>query len=94
MELRKKNYFNQTIIYIIAIVFSLFCLLPFVMVVSGSLTSEQEIMKYGYSIIPKKLTTLAYKVLFSKPDIIINAYLISTIVTVIGTTLDRKYSLL
>lgn len=88
MILRKKNLFGQSIIYIIAIVFSLFCLLPFLMVVSGSLTSEQDIMKYGFTIIPKNITTVAYKILLSKPDIIINAYMISTIVTVVGTTIS------
>jgi len=88
MDTIKKNYFGQTIIYVIAIVLSIFCLLPFVMVVSGSLTSEQDIMKYGYTIFPKNISLLAYKVFFNKPDIIINAYIISTIVTVVGTIIS------
>jgi len=88
MDTRKKNYFGQFIIYVIAIVLSIFCLLPFVMVVSGSLTSEQDIMKYGYTIFPKNISLLAYKVFFNKPDIIINAYVISTIVTVVGTIIS------
>ncbi|MFC3789727.1 carbohydrate ABC transporter permease [Paenibacillus sp. GCM10012307] len=68
--------------------FSLSCLLPFVMVISGSLSTEQDIMQYGYSLFPKTITFDSYKILFLGSNRIIDAYGISIFVTVVGTALS------
>jgi putative aldouronate transport system permease protein len=63
------------------------CLVPFVMLVSGSFTSEEAIVKYGYGIIPKEVSLEAYKLLFKYPQDIIRAYGVSIFITVVGTGL-------
>jgi putative aldouronate transport system permease protein len=63
------------------------CLIPFVMLISGSFTSEEAIVKYGYGIIPKEFSLAAYKLLFKYPQDIIRAYGVSIFVTVVGTGL-------
>jgi putative aldouronate transport system permease protein len=63
------------------------CLVPFVMLISGSFTSEEAIVKYGYGIIPKEFSLAAYKLLFKYPQDIIRAYGVSIFVTVVGTGL-------
>jgi len=59
--------------------------MPFLMVVSGSLSTEEDIMNYGYTIFPKNPTLLSYRVLFQRPGMLINSYAITITVTVLGT---------
>ncbi|GAE07156.1 carbohydrate ABC transporter permease [Paenibacillus sp. JCM 10914] len=58
---------------------------PFVLLISASLTDEMAIIQEGYAFIPKEFSLESYKFLFSDPLMIINAYSISIIVTLIGT---------
>ena len=82
----KKNLKSTTVIaYIVVSIFALFCLFPFIMVVSGSLTPEEDIVKYGYSLIPRRISFDAYRILLYDIDRILNAYKISIFVTVVGT---------
>jgi len=70
----------------IAIITAL-CLVPFIVLVSSSFTSEQYIRFHGYSIIPKEFTTDAYELIFKTPITIIRAYGVSILITFIGTVL-------
>ena len=82
----KKNLKSTTVIaYIVVSIFALFCLFPFIMVVSGSLTPEEDIVKYGYSLIPRRISFDAYSILLYDIDRILNAYKITIFVTVVGT---------
>ena len=82
----KKNLKSTTVIaYIVVSIFALFCLFPFIMVVSGSLTPEEDIVKYGYSLIPRRISFDAYRILLYDIDRILNAYKITIFVTVVGT---------
>ena len=47
---------------------------PLWMLISVSLSSEADIAKYGYLLIPKKIDLAAYKYVFSNPTAIIDAY--------------------
>ena len=76
---------STSLIYFAIGLFSLACIIPFIMVVSGSLTSEEDIFLYGYSLIPRNLNFTAYKILFVSIDKILNAYKVSIIVTVFGS---------
>lgn len=61
------------------------CLIPFIMLISGSLTSEDAIAQYGYGLFPKKLSFEAYSLLFNYPKDVIRAYCVSIFVTLVGT---------
>lgn len=61
------------------------CLLPFLLVFSGSLTPEADIYTEGYKLIPSRISGDAYRLLFRSPDSIGRAYLVSTGVTLAGT---------
>lgn len=60
-------------------------ILPFVMIISGSLSSSQAIMKGGYSVFIKDFTMDAYRMIFRFPEEIIKSYSVSIFVTVVGT---------
>lgn len=74
---------NYTIVTLVTIV----CLIPFILIISGSLTAEQAIRFNGYSIIPSEFSTAAYGLIFKTPMQIIRAYGVSIFITVAGTAL-------
>ena len=49
-------------------------LIPFIMIVSVSLSSEQDISSFGYKILPMNIDFSAYTYLFKNPASIFNAY--------------------
>ncbi|MDR0721092.1 MAG: carbohydrate ABC transporter permease [Treponema sp.] len=72
---------SYTLITIIAFV----CLVPFILLLSGSFTSEQAIRFSGYSILPKDITLEAYQVIFKYPQKVALAYGVSIMITLVGT---------
>jgi len=70
--------------YIFIIVFSALCLIPFALIIAGSFTDETTLIKYGYSLFPRKTSLLAYRLIFMD-DSIFDAYKVTIIVTILGT---------
>ena len=68
--------------------FAIFCILPFELIVSASLTSEAYILKNGFSFIPGKFSLEAYKMVFKMPEAIIRAYGVTTVTTIVGTVVS------
>ena len=73
---------------IILVILSVCCILPFVLLVSSSITDEAEIMKNGYSFIPKVINFKAYQYLFQSVGGIVKAYGMTLLVTLIGTSIN------
>lgn len=90
--LKKKNLQKDMILfnmisYSFLTVFSICCLLPFLLIVSGSLTSERFISENGYSLIPGEFSLKAYEVVFAVPESILRAYGVTIFITAVGTIL-------
>jgi len=66
---------------------ALICVLPFIMIISGSFSSNTTIIKQGYSIFPRDFTTKAYATIFQAPKGIIQAYKMNFYYTIVGTSL-------
>lgn len=66
---------------------TLFCLIPFLLVVSGSISDEGEILRHGYSIFPRGFSLDAYKFIINNPKSVLNAYGITIFVTVTASAL-------
>ncbi|MEO3944296.1 carbohydrate ABC transporter permease [Gorillibacterium sp. CAU 1737] len=73
--------------YVLLIILSLACVIPFVLIISSSFTKESEIVLKGFQFFPSEFSLEAYRILFKYPDQIINAYVVTITVTVIGTIL-------
>jgi putative aldouronate transport system permease protein len=56
-------------------------------IISGSFTSNQEIIRNGFSLLPRDFTTEAYNTIFETPEDIIQAYKMNFYYTFIGTAL-------
>lgn len=69
-------------------IFAIFCLLPAVIIITGSLTDNESFSQYGYSIFPHVIDFTAYQVVFKAPEQLLNAYGISILVTVVGTVIN------
>lgn len=75
----------NVIAYGVLFLFSVACIVPFLMIVSGSVSSNSAIIRDGYSILPRGFDLSAYKMIFSNPDVIGRAYGVTIFVTVVGT---------
>ena len=70
------------------IILCVFCVLPFFILISSSITSETTLIREGYSLFPKDITWAAYRYLLVGSDDIIRGYIITIAVTVIGTSVN------
>ncbi|NBD23648.1 carbohydrate ABC transporter permease [Paenibacillus glycinis] len=74
--------------HILFIGITLAMIVPFVLVISISFTEETSIIEHGYQFIPLDFTAKAYRYIFEAPLVLIRAYGITIITTVIGTILS------
>lgn len=92
MKLEKKSDRAVEWVFIaIIIAFSVICLIPFILVIASSFSSETSIIQEGYSLWPKNFTLDAYKLLFAS-NTIGPAYGVTIFVTVVGTFLSMIIS--
>jgi putative aldouronate transport system permease protein len=78
----------QRISLVIMLIFTALCLLPFVLMISASITNENVLVKEGYRFWPSKVSFDAYIYLWAKKDTILSAYGISILITVVGTLIN------
>lgn len=71
--------------YILITLFSISCIFPFLLMLSASFSSEGEILKHGFSFLPQRPTLFAYKLIFENPDVIIGSYVVTILLTIVGT---------
>ncbi len=89
---RKSLSIPNLFIHGFLILFSLFCLIPMLLVLSTSLTDEAYLRIHGISLIPGKFSLFAYKYILADPQQIIRSYAISIILTVVGTFLSLWFT--
>lgn len=81
----KKQTRYQIVINAIMIIVTLIIVLPFVLVLTSSLTDENVLIRNGYSFFPEEFSLYAYQYIIRQGEKILRAYLITILVTVIGT---------
>ena len=72
---------------VLLLILSVVCVLPFIVIISGSFTSNQAILKNGFSLLPRDVTAEAYRTIFKNPADILQAYKMNVYYTAIGTAL-------
>lgn len=83
----KDRVVFNIIAYIILGILSVCCLLPFLLVLSGSFSDQTSILTHGYQLIPETFSLDAYTTLFKIPGELIRAYAVTIFVTFTGTFL-------
>lgn len=76
------------------VTFSIFCLIPFLVVIGSSLEKEINITKYGFTLIPKTFTFEAYNMILFQDPSIIRAYGVTIFTTVAGTLLSMLLTIM
>ncbi len=87
VKLDSSDVVLQTISYIFVTLFALFCLIPFVLILSASFSTEATIMKTGFGVLPKDFTLTAYEWIFKAPRQIIGSYVVTIVMTTCGTAI-------
>lgn len=82
---RRDTAILNVIAYIVVTIVALLCLLPFLMVLAGSFSSEQSVTAYGFSLWPKEFSLQAYQTVFKQPFVILRAYGNTIFITLVGT---------
>lgn len=71
--------------YLIITFITLICIFPFLLIISGSLTANESIIRDGYHLFPKVFSLEGYKMVFTFPTQLLKAYGVTIFVTVVGT---------
>ena len=86
-----KLSLSSKIFYVLAYVcvglMALICIIPFIVLISGSFTSENFIRTQGYSLFINEFSTKAYELIFRNPITVFRAYGVSILITGVGTVL-------
>lgn len=85
IRLDASTAFLRAVSYVVVGVFCVTCVIPFLALVSASFSSESSILLGGYSLWPREYSTFGYRLLFLNPDILIGSYIVTILMTVIGT---------
>ncbi len=73
--------------HIVMIFVTLCAIIPLILLVISSLTDNEVLVRNGYSFFPEKWSLEAYKYIFASGNSVPHAYMISIVLTVVGTTL-------
>lgn len=81
----------SVVFYLIVGLFAVLCLIPFILVLSASFTSEATLVKEGYHLLPRDFSLGAYALL-AKTSNVFSAYKVTIFITVVGTLLSMLFS--
>ena len=87
MKTREDKVF-QIIGNIVMIILSFNAIMPMILLLISSLTDNDTLIRNGYSFFPEKWSLYAYEYIFSTNNKVIHAYLVSIVLTAVGTTLS------
>ncbi|OMF36959.1 sugar ABC transporter permease [Paenibacillus sp. FSL H8-0548] len=73
--------------YTILAILACLCIIPFILILSSSLTEESSIVVKGFQFFPSEFSLEAYQILFKYPDQMLKAYTVTILVTAVGTAL-------
>lgn len=76
---------TQVISHVFLIILSIVSIIPFIILISSSLTAEQAILREGYNFWPSEFSFAAYEYLLNNLSTITRAYGITIFVTIFGT---------
>ena len=88
MGMKKQNMICQIILNALFIVMAVAVIIPFIILVSVSLSNETDISYFGYRLIPKQIDLTAYRYVFKHPKTILDAYKVTAIFSFVSMILN------
>lgn len=83
--MRKREIKGQICLIVFFTIISALVIVPFLMLVSVSLSNEKDVVEYGYRLLPLRIDLAAYRFVFKNPKQILNAYKVTSIFSIVGT---------
>ncbi|NDJ52218.1 MAG: carbohydrate ABC transporter permease [Chloroflexi bacterium] len=80
-----RRFVDNSIVHLIMLLISLGMLIPMLLILSASFSSEAALSEYGYRLIPVEWSLEAYQFILRAPERIIRAYGVTIFVTVFGS---------
>ncbi len=84
---RASGWLGRAFVTVALTLFSVACVVPLLLILSASFTTEAAITTNGYTLWPSQFTTAAYAYILSDPSQILRAYGVTLTVTMLGTGL-------
>ncbi len=81
--MRKNGY--KIPIHIFFVLYAILCILPFLLVVSISLSNEYDVVNNGFKLIPEHFDGAAYSQIFQAPQALVKAYGVTIFSAFVGT---------
>jgi putative aldouronate transport system permease protein len=76
---------GQILSHVLFILVCVICLYPLALVIGISFTDETSIAIHGFKLIPLKTSLVAYNFVLRESDVLIRSYIVTIIVTLLGT---------
>lgn len=87
-----KSRFENLGIHLFMILASFCCVIPFVLIIIVSFSSETAVSLNGYSFFPEEWSLAAYKYIFASPITVVRGYGVTIFITVVGTLVGLIFS--
>ncbi len=76
----------RSVTYVLATIMALASIFPFLLIIGSSFSTENSIRTTGFALIPPEFSTYAYDIILRSPRSIIGSYILTIILTVVGTS--------
>jgi len=86
MNLNKLKRITPTtiIVYLILTIAAVYCIAPFILMLSASFSDEMTLLAKGYKFLPRKISLEAYNYLWNNASYLARAYGITILITAVG----------
>ncbi|MCC6169943.1 MAG: carbohydrate ABC transporter permease [Caldilineaceae bacterium] len=82
---RRRVEWGRFLVHLVLLLVGAACVVPMLLVLSISFSDERALALQGYSLLPVGFTTFAYGYILQEPAQIVQAYLVTALVTAVGT---------
>ena len=79
--MRQSKKKPQILIHVISMTYLIICLIPFILLISASLTNASALNEKGFRLIPAQLDLTAYEYIFRSPVRVLRSYAVTICVT-------------
>ncbi|MDR1542612.1 MAG: carbohydrate ABC transporter permease [Clostridiales bacterium] len=83
--LDRTDFIIRGVTYAIGSIGALACVIPFLLILASSFSSEDAIRRTGFTIWPADFSTYSYSLILRTPKQLVGAYIVTILLTLIGT---------
>ena len=89
--MKKKTFIGQAVLTVILTCIALAVVVPFLILVGVSFSTEKDVLLNGYKLIPENFSLEAYRYVLKNPGQILQAYKITALFSAVATVLSLLF---